>query len=174
MHLSVEMWNLHMGTNKVPLMVNTSQLARRRWRTWTFFPPTKMSLNWQRGWCSILGGASPLQKFSRGSFPKRTCEAISTYLNRPSIRHVRFCKTWTTAQTPRSTWKWRPVLITCWLISNPWWPHLWIGRPGRRGAWLAEERKPRSAALDWVSSGSICHNYVVVKGKSRKGLINLI
>ena len=38
----------------------------------------------------------------------------------------------------------------------------------------SREKKALSSAVDLVSSGSICHNYVVVKGKSRKGLINLI
>lgn len=36
--------------------------------------------------------------------------------------------------------------------------------------WVAQKRKGEER----VSSGSICHNYVVVRGKSGKGLINLI
>lgn len=50
---------------------------------------------------------------------------------------------------------------------------------GRQGAWLTgrREEKPPVGRLPQtlVSSGSICHNYVVVAGeKWRKGLINLI
>ena len=56
-------------------------------------------------------------------------------------------------------------------------PLLWPARRSPRRPWKTlngRGKKAQSSAVDLVSSGSICHNYVVVKGKSRKGLINLI
>lgn len=63
--------------------------------------------------------------------------------------------------------------IIWWLSSKLSWPSC----RSPRGTWktlTGRRKKLRFSAVHWVSSGSICHNYVVVKGKSRKGLINLI
>ena len=51
------------------------------------------------------------------------------------------------------------------LPNNAWFPIKSSVDSGPRGRVKAEKG---AVAVDWVSSGSICHNYVVVKGKSRK------